>query len=79
MEKKTLKQRIKENPGLKQAVHRFTGVHLLNLAPPGDTALRFHRPETRKGFFVIYRSVRKDLLQPTLQYYSVVERISLSE
>ena len=23
MEKKTLKQRIKENPGLKQAVHRF--------------------------------------------------------
>ncbi len=31
MEKKTLKQRIKENPGLKQAVHRFI-MHPLKLA-----------------------------------------------
>ena len=45
MEKKTLKQRIKENPGLKQAVHRFI-MHPELV----DTALRFHIPETRKGF-----------------------------
>ena len=60
MEKKTLKQRIKENPGLKQAVHRFI-MHPVKTRPNWWIRLfDFIYLKRGKGS-VIYRSVRKDL------------------
>ena len=54
MEKKTLKQRIKENPGLKQAVHRFImhpvktrpnwWIRLFDFIYPQIRNLTFQRP-----------------------------------
>lgn len=64
MEKKTLKQRIKENPGLKQAVHRFI-MHPVKTRPNWWIRLfDFIYLKRGKGS-VIYRSVRKDLLLST--------------
>ena len=78
MEKKTLKQRIKENPGLKQAVHRFI-MHPVKTRP--NWWIRFFDfiyLKRGKGS-VIYRSVRKDLPpfnRFCLGKYSVVEDFS---
>ena len=81
MEKKTLKQRIKENPGLKQAVHRFI-MHPVKTRPNWWIRLfDFIYLKRGKGS-VIYRSVRKDL-PPFNRFflgkYSVVEDFSCSE
>ena len=78
MEKKTLKQRIKENPGLKQAVHRFI-MHPVKTRPNWWIRLfDFIYLKRGKGS-VIYRSVRKDL-PPFNRFflgkYSVVEDFS---
>lgn len=78
MEKKTLKQRIKENPGLKQAVHRFI-MHPVKTRPNWWIRLfDFIYLKRGKGS-VIYRSVRKDLPpfnRFSLGKYSVVEDFS---
>ena len=78
MEKKTLKQRIKENPGLKQAVHRFI-MHPVKTRPNWWIRLfDFIYLKRGKGS-VIYWSVRKDL-PPFNRFflgkYSVVEDFS---
>ena len=74
MEKKTLKQRIKENPGLKQAVHRFI-MHPVKTRPNWWIRLfDFIYLKRGKGS-VIYRSVRKDL--PPFKFCS--RRFLLSE
>lgn len=76
--RKTLKQRIKENPGLKQAVHRFI-MHPVKTRPNWWIRLfDFIYLKRGKGS-VIYRSVRKDLPpfnRFSLGKYSVVEDFS---
>ena len=78
MEKKTFKQRIKGNPGLRQAVHRFV-MHPVKTRPNWWIRLfGFIYLKRGKGS-VIYRSVRKDLPpfnRFSLGKYSVVEDFS---
>mgnify|MGYP005947919133 CR=1 FL=1 len=78
MEKKTLKQRIKQNPALKQAVHRFI-MHPVKTRPNWWIRLFYFVYLKRGKGSVIYRSVRKDLPpfnQFSLGRYSVVEDFS---
>ena len=75
MEKKTLKQRIKQNPALKKAVHRFI-MHPVKTRPNWWIRLFYFVYLKRGKGSVIYRSVRKDLPpfnQFSLGCYSVVE------
>lgn len=78
MEKKTLKERIKENQGLKQFVHRLI-MHPVKTRPNWWVRLFFFTYLKRGKGSVIYRSVRKDL-PPfnlfSLGKYSVVEGFS---
>ena len=60
MEKKTLKQRIKQNPALKKAVHRFI-MHPVKTRPNWWIRLFYFVYLKRGKGSVIYRSVRKDL------------------
>ena len=78
MEKKTLKQRIKENSGLKQAVHRFI-MHPVKTRPNWWIRIFGYVYLKRGKGSVIYRSVRKDLPpfnRFSLGRYSVVEDFS---
>ena len=78
MEKKTLKQRIKENSGLKQAVHRFI-MHPVKTRPNWWIRIFGCIYFKRGKGSVIYRSVRKDLPpfnRFSLGRYSVVEDFS---
>ena len=78
MEKRTLKQRIKQNPALKQAVHRFI-MHPVKTRPNWWIRLFYFVYLKRGKGSVIYRSVRKDLPpfnQFSLGRYSVVEDFS---
>ena len=59
MEKKTLKQQIKENSGLKQAVHRFI-MHPVKTRPNWWIRIFGCIYLKRGKGSVIYRSVRKD-------------------
>ena len=76
MEKKTLKQRIKQNPALKKAVHRFI-MHPVKTRPNWWIRLFYFVYLKRGKGSVIYRSVRKDLPpfnQFSLGCYSVIMR-----
>ena len=78
MEKRTLKQRIKQNPALKQVVHRFI-MHPVKTRPNWWIRLFYFVYLKRGKGSVIYRSVRKDLPpfnQFSLGRYSVVEDFS---
>lgn len=78
MEKRTLKLRIKQNPALKQAVHRFI-MHPVKTRPNWWIRLFYFVYLKRGKGSVIYRSVRKDLPpfnQFSLGRYSVVEDFS---
>lgn len=78
MEKKTLKQRIKGNPGLKRAVYRFI-MHPVKTRPNWWIRLFYFTYLKRGKGSVIYRSVRKDLPpfnRFSLGRYSVVEDFS---
>lgn len=78
MEKKTLKERIKENGRLKQVIHRLI-MHPVKTRPNWWVRLFFFAYLKRGKGSVIYRSVRKDL-PPfnlfSLGKYSVVEDFS---
>lgn len=78
MEKRTLKLRIKQNPALKQVVHRFI-MHPVKTRPNWWIRLFYFVYLKRGKGSVIYRSVRKDLPpfnQFSLGRYSVVEDFS---
>lgn len=78
MEKSTLKQRIKQHPALKQAVHRFI-MHPVRTRPNWWIRLFYFVYLKRGKGSVIYRSVRKDLPpfnRFSLGCYSVVEDFS---
>lgn len=78
MEKKTLKERIKENPGLKNAIHRFI-MHPVKTRPNWWIRLFDFMYLKRGKGSVIYKSVRRDL-PPfnhfSLGRYSVIEDFS---
>lgn len=78
MEKKTLKQRIKQHPGIKKAIHRFI-MHPVRTRPNWWIRLFYFTYLKRGKGSVIYRSVRKDLPpfnRFELGKYSVVEDFS---
>ena len=78
MEKSSLKQRIKQNPALKKAIHRFI-MHPVKTRPNWWIRLFSFIYLKRGKSSVIYRSVRQDL-PPfnhfSLGCYSVVEDFS---
>lgn len=60
MEKKTLKQRIKQHPSIKKGIHRFI-MHPIRTRPNWWIRLFYFTYLKRGKGSVIYRSVRKDL------------------
>lgn len=68
MEKKTLKERIKENPGLKKAIHRFI-MHPVKTRPNWWIRLFDFTYLKRGKGSVIYKSVRRDL--PPFNHFSL--------